>query len=47
MERKYIPFPDCSQGCVLVEYFGVGECESFCPYKFDDAREALKEPHKP
>ena len=28
------PFPDCAKNCVLVKYFGVSECESFCYEKF-------------
>ena len=29
------PFPNCVDKCKLVEKFGVCECESFCPHKFD------------
>ena len=33
--KDIIPFPECSIGCTAVEYFGVCECESICPWKFD------------
>ena len=29
------PFPDCADGCPVIELLGVGECESVCPRKFD------------
>jgi len=32
---KTIPFPECSKNCASIEYFGVCECESICPWKFD------------
>ncbi len=31
---KGIPFPECASNCAAVEYFGVGECESVCGWKF-------------
>jgi len=31
---KGIPFPACASNCAAVEYFGVGECESVCGWKF-------------
>jgi hypothetical protein len=31
-----IPFPVCAEKCVVLKYFGVGECESRCPVKFDE-----------
>jgi len=34
-DRRYLPFPECAKGCPSVEYFGVCECESICPWKFD------------
>jgi len=30
------PFPECAKGCGLVEYFGVCECEYFCPHRFKE-----------
>ena len=33
MNKK--PFPDCAKDCGCIEYFGVCECESICPEKFD------------
>ena len=35
-ELKNIEFPECSKNCLAVEYLGVGECESVCPFKFDE-----------
>lgn len=32
---KHLPFPECGSTCAAVEYLGVGECESVCPFKFD------------
>jgi hypothetical protein len=32
---KAVKFPECSSQCALVEYLGVGECESACPWKFN------------
>jgi len=29
------PFPECTTNCKCVKYFGVCECESICPWKFD------------
>jgi len=29
------PFPECTTNCKCIEYFGVCECESICPWKFD------------
>jgi hypothetical protein len=40
-DRKDISFPDCSTGCLCVEYFGVCECESICPHKFDKNGNAI------
>ena len=34
-ERHDVEFPACSSGCPCIEYFGVCECESICPHKFD------------
>ena len=35
MKNENKPFPECASGCELLEYFGVCECEAFCPNKFD------------
>ena len=32
---RKIGFPECASRCAMVEYLGVGECESVCPWKFD------------
>ena len=32
---RNVPFPDCGRYCAVVRVFGVGECESICPSKFD------------
>lgn len=32
---KAVKFPDCAKDCALVDYLGVGECESACWWKFD------------
>ena len=32
---KTLKFPDCATNCALVEYLGVGECESVCWWKFN------------
>ena len=34
-KQEIIPFPECSVDCKYIEYFGVCECESICPEKFD------------
>ena len=34
-EKHNVEFPACASGCPCVEYFGVCECESICPHKFD------------
>jgi hypothetical protein len=34
-EKYHVEFPECASGCPCVEYFGVCECESICPHKFD------------
>jgi len=31
---KNIEFPRCAVSCAAMEYLGVGECESVCPWKF-------------
>jgi hypothetical protein len=31
-----VSFPECARRCGLVEILGVGECESVCPWKFDE-----------
>ena len=36
-----ISFPECSKQCAAVDYFGVCECESVCPQKFDEAGRAI------
>jgi len=36
MLHENIPFPECSNICNVVKYFGVCECESICPAKFDE-----------
>ena len=41
-DLKDIPFPDCSKECPIVGTYGVGECESFCPHKFDKSAVGLK-----
>jgi hypothetical protein len=33
---KTTDFPACASQCVFVEAMGVGECESACPWKFDN-----------
>ena len=37
------PFPECSGSCDLVETYGVGECESFCNWKFDENGNSVSE----
>lgn len=32
---KEITFPNCARKCELFKHFGVSECESLCPSKFD------------
>jgi hypothetical protein len=32
---KNIPFPACAHNCEALKHFGVCECESICPWKFD------------
>lgn len=39
---KDTPFPDCGSRCLAVEYLGVGECESVCPWKFNKDGEPTK-----
>jgi len=34
-EFKTVSFPECAKDCAAVEYLGVCECESVCPWKFD------------
>ena len=41
-----IPFPDCVRSCDVVPHFGVSECESICPYKFDDDGEPIAPPEE-
>ena len=41
--REELPFPECSDGCVCVEYFGVCECEAICPWKFNEDGTPKKE----
>lgn len=36
-----ISFPECSKQCAAVDYFGVCECESVCPQKFDEAGRSI------
>ena len=45
--KNNIPFPECAKNCDLVEYFGVGECEDFCPDKFDEYGNIIKENNNP
>jgi len=33
---KATDFPACASRCAFVEAMGVGECESACPWKFDN-----------
>lgn len=33
-QLKGISFPECHKHCAAAEYFGVGECESVCTFKF-------------
>jgi hypothetical protein len=44
-----IPFPCCGDKCWSVAYFGVCECESMCPHKFDlktgHAKDILEKSH--
>ncbi len=40
--EQFVPFPDCSENCEAVKYFGVGECENICPSRFDEAGEPVK-----
>lgn len=40
-EFKNIAFPMCSKHCAAVAYFGVCECESVCPHKFDKNGDSL------
>lgn len=35
MSLRSIIFPNCASQCAAVEYFGAGECECICPFKFD------------
>ena len=37
------PFPECTTNCKCIEYFGVCECESICPWKFDQEGNYLSE----
>lgn len=39
-ELSLIQFPDCYNKCKAGQHFGVGECDSICPYKFDDKGES-------
>jgi len=32
---KDVKFPECAKKCALIKYFGVGECECVCSWKFD------------
>jgi hypothetical protein len=34
-DLKAVPFPACGKECPVVGTYGVGECDSFCPDKFD------------
>jgi len=33
-ELRGVPFPKCHKKCKSTEFFGVCECEVFCPEKF-------------
>jgi hypothetical protein len=33
---KDISFPECSRNCLSIEYFGASECDSICPWKFEE-----------
>lgn len=35
-ELRIIQFPDCASRCGVIKIMGAGECESICPYKFDE-----------
>ncbi len=36
MDNIELPFPECYENCKVVLFFGVCECEAFCPTKFDN-----------
>lgn len=36
MEISDIPFPKCYKDCEMVKFLGCGECESVCPWKFEE-----------
>ena len=38
---KNIPFPDCFVDCEMIQFLGVGECESVCSWKFDKDGQGL------
>lgn len=44
-ELRSVEFPDCSYLCALADTLGVGECENFCPYKFDEDGEPKEKWH--
>jgi len=48
VENTKLTFPECAKKCTAIRYFGVCECESICPWKFDNDGNpvSLKEENK-
>jgi hypothetical protein len=40
-ELRDIPFPRCGRECRALAFFGVCECEGFCPHKFSKDGEPI------